>query len=482
MKKLADIKQDFPQWYQDVIYEAQLVDASPTRGSMVIRPYGYAIWEQMQKQLDVRIKKLGAQNAYFPLLIPESFLKKEAEHVEGFAPEVAVVTHAGGKKLEEPLVVRPTSETIIYYMFEKWIKSWRDLPLKINQWANVVRWEMRPRAFLRTTEFLWHEGHTAHATHEEALEMAKSEIAMYKEFVESVLAIPVVAGVKSASERFAGAEETFCIEALMQDGKALQFGTSHLLAHSFPEAFGIKFQDKDGENKVPFCTSFGVSTRMIGGLIMSHGDENGLIIPPNIAPIQVVIIPIFRKEEEKETVLKVARELFEQLEKVGLRVHMDEDDQKTPGAKFFHWEVRGVPARIEIGPKDIEKQTVVLANRIETDPSTGLRAKKKQFIPMEDVVEKVQELLKSIQTQLFDRAQKRRNDSWFQAEKLEEFGSKLDTEPGFYQTGWCGAAQCEQKLKPVKGTIRCLLEAEKHKTCFACDKESTTDVLIAKSY
>ena len=303
MKKLTDIKKDFPQWYQDVIYQAELVDSSPTPGCFVICPYGYAIWEEIQKNLDARIKKLGAKNAYFPLLIPESFLKKEAEHVEGFAPEVAVVTHAGGKKLEEPFVIRPTSETMMYHMFAKWITSWRDLPLKINQWANVVRWEMRPRAFLRTREFLWHEGHTAHATRDEAVKMAEQEIAMYKDFVENVLAIPVIPGVKSASERFAGAEETYCIEALMQDGKALQFGTSHLLAHSFPKSFGLEFQDKDGNVKVPYCTSFGVATRMIGGIVMQHGDENGLIIPPNVAPIQVVIVPIFRKDEEKEKVL-----------------------------------------------------------------------------------------------------------------------------------------------------------------------------------
>jgi prolyl-tRNA synthetase len=304
MKKLTDIKQDFPGWYQDVIFQAELVDVSPTRGSMVMRPYGYAIWENIQKVLDQKIKSLGAQNAYFPLLIPESFLKKEAEHVEGFAPEVAVVTHAGGKKLEEPLVLRPTSETIIYHMFARWIHSWRDLPLKINQWANVIRWEMRPRPFLRTTEFLWQEGHTAHASHEEALEMALAAREMYKDFVENYLAIPIITGVKSESERFAGAQETFCIEAIMPDGKGLQMGTSHLLAQSFPESFDIKFQDKDGAIKTPSCSSWGVSTRMIGGLIMSHGDENGLILPPKIAPTQVVVVPIYRDKEQKSIIME----------------------------------------------------------------------------------------------------------------------------------------------------------------------------------
>jgi len=477
MKKLTDIKKDFPQWYQDVIYQAELVDSSPTPGCFVICPYGYAIWEEIQKNLDARIKKLGAKNAYFPLLIPESFLKKEAEHVEGFAPEVAVVTHAGGKKLEEPFVIRPTSETMMYHMFAKWITSWRDLPLKINQWANVVRWEMRPRAFLRTREFLWHEGHTVHATQEEAVKMAEQEIAMYKEFTEKVLAIPVVIGVKSKSERFAGADETYCIEALMQDGKALQFGTAHLLAHSFPKSFGLEFQDKDGEVKVPYCTSFGVATRMIGGIVMSHGDENGLIIPPNVAPIQVVIIPIFRKDEEKEKVLNAANSLFEKLEKLGLRVQIDLDETKTPGAKFFHWEVRGVPVRIEIGPKDIEKNTAVLVNRAEPE-----RAKKKQFVAMDQVETETTKLLEEIQKQLFARAKKRMEDNWYQEEKIETIGKKLDSQPGFYQTGWCGSAECEATLKPFKGTIRCLLKEQKHKTCFACEKESKTDVLVAKSY
>jgi len=375
MKKLTDIKKDFAGWYQDVIFESELVDSAPTRGCFVIRPYGYSIWENIKKILDKKIKELGADNAYFPLLIPESFLKKEAEHVEGFAPEVAVVTHAGGKKLNEPLVVRPTSETIIYYMFAKWIKSWRDLPLNINQWANIVRWEMRPRAFLRTTEFLWQEGHTAHATKGEAIEMAIAARDMYKDFMENFLAIPVIAGKKTDSEKFAGAEETYCLEAIMPDGKGLQMGTTHLLSHEFPKSFDIEFQDKEGKMQTPYCSSWGVSTRMMGGLIMSHGDEKGLVIPPNIAPVQVVIIPIFKNENEKSGVMAVVKTIEEKLNNIAIRVETDNDFSSSPGSRFYKSELKGIPLRIEIGPKDIEKNQVVLANRIEADKS-----KKKKFV------------------------------------------------------------------------------------------------------
>ena len=475
MKKLTDINQDFPGWYQDVIFQAELVDASPTRGSMVIRPYGYAIWENIQKILDKKIKGLGAQNAYFPLLIPESFLKKEAEHVEGFAPEVAVVTHAGGKKLEEPLVIRPTSETIIYHMFARWIHSWRDLPLKINQWANVVRWELRPRAFLRTAEFLWQEGHTAHATIEEANEMALEARAMYKDFVQNYLAIPVIEGVKTESERFAGADQTYCIEAMMPDGKGLQMGTSHLLAHSFPKSFEIGFQDSDGQNKVPHCTSWGVSTRMIGGLIMSHGDELGLVLPPKIAPIQVVIVPILRGDKQK--VLDVVEKLQNDLEKQGLRVFCDADESKTPGAKFFHWELKGVPLRIEIGPKDIENNQVVIANRIEHD-----KEKKKKIVTLDSVAQSVTVELESIQKQIFEKAKNRTELMIKNGDKLEEFGQKLQAEKVAFKTGFCGSAECEAKLKEFKGTIRCFVDSKDKSTCFACNKKSVSDVIVAKSY
>lgn len=475
MEKLTDIKQDFPGWYQDIIFKSELVDIGPTKGSMVIRPYGYAIWENIQKILDKKIKNLGAENAYFPLLIPESFLKKEAEHVEGFAPEVAVVTHAGGKKLEEPLIIRPTSETIIYYMFARWIQSWRDLPLKVNQWANVVRWEMRTRAFLRTTEFLWHEGHTAHATKEEAFQTALDAQEMYRDFVENYLAIAVIKGKKSESERFAGADETLCLEAIMPDGKGLQMVTSHLLAHSFPKSFDITFQDKDGEMKVPHCTSWGATTRMIGGLIMSHGDEKGLVLPPKVAPIQAVIIPIYRDDEQKKLVLEHANSLQKNLIDRGIRVKIDDDDSKRPGAKFFHWEMKGVPLRIEIGPKDIEKEQIAIANRIEKE-------KKKEFVPISNAGTVIEELLAEIQKTLFERSKEKLEKVIEEGTKLEEFAAGLAGENRVYRTGWCGSAACEATLKEHKGSIRCMLESKTNTTCFACNENSISDVVIAKSY
>ena len=473
MKKLADINKDFAQWYQDVIYEAELVDSSPTKGSMVIRPYGYSIWENMQKIVDQKIKQTGTQNAYFPLLIPESFLKKEAEHVKGFAPELAVVTHAGGKKLEEPLVVRPTSETIIYAMFAKWIKSWRDLPLKINQWANVVRWELRPRAFLRTTEFLWQEGHTAHATLQEATDMALEALELYKDFMQNYLAIPVIAAEKSAGERFAGADHTYATEALMQDGKALQMGTTHVLSHSFPKSFDIKFQDKDGILKIPYCSSWGVSTRMVGGLIMSHGDQNGLIIPPKIAPIQVVIIPIYRKDDEKELVLSKVEELKKELSQLDIKVIIDDDEQLTPGAKFYNWELKGVPLRVELGPRDFKNNQIVVVDRLE---------KNKQMISFENIKTEIPKILDDLQLKLFKRAEKKLMDNWHQGDKLKDFGSTLEKEAGLYQTGWCGSRECELKFKDYKATIRCILDENKHSECAVCGKKSEKDILVAKAY
>ncbi|MFH0898635.1 MAG: proline--tRNA ligase [bacterium] len=477
MKKLTDINQDFAQWYQDVLMESEVIDNSPTRGSYVLRPYGYAVWENIKEILDKKIKKHGTQNAYLPLLIPESFLKKEAKHVEGFAPEVAVVTHAGGKPLEEVYVIRPTSETIMYYMFAKWIKSWRDLPLQINQWCNIVRWEMRTRPFLRTCEILWQEGHTAHRTQEEAVTMATTMLEEYRDLAENYLAIPVVLGEKTESERFAGASATYCFEGLMQDGKALQMGTSHVLAHSFPAAFDVQFQDQDGTTQTPWCTSWGVSTRLIGAVILTHGDQNGLIMPPRIAPIQVVIVPIYRSDDQKDSVLKKVEEIKTLLEKQNVRVHVDADDQKTPGAKFFHWEVRGVPVRMEVGPKDIENNQVVLVNRVEPDKN-----KKKIFVSFDTMAESLQKLLDSIQTMLFEQAKKRRDAQWFQADKLSDFGAKLEKDNGMYQVGWCGGAACEETLKEFKGTIRCIVGDHKHKICFACQKASIGDVLVAKAY
>jgi prolyl-tRNA synthetase len=477
MNKLADINKDFAQWYQDVLDATQLVEQSPVKGCFVLRPYAYSIWENIQKVLDEKIKETGTQNAYFPLFIPESFLKKEAKHVEGFSPELAVVTHAGGKKLEEPLVVRPTSETMIYYMFEKWIKSWRDLPLKINQWANVVRWELRTRPFLRTTEFLWQEGHTAHLTKEEATEFAQEILQMYKNFIQDYLAIPVITGVKSESERFAGADNTYTIEGLMQDGKALQMGTSHVLAHSFSKSFDIKFQNKDGQMDSPYCTSWGLTTRLIGALIMTHGDQLGLIIPPRIAPIQIVIVPIYRNPQEKDLVLKKVAEISNLLKENGVRIFVDDDEQSTPGSKFFKWEQKGVPLRLEIGPKDIEKNTVVLASRVEQEKS-----KKKTFVPMDNLVNVAKKLLDDIQKSLFQTAKIRLEKNLNKAERLEDFGKILEEKNGLYQVGWCGCAECEAKLKEYKGTIRCLLEAQNNKTCFACSKLARTDVLVAKAY
>lgn len=477
MKKLADISNNFAQWYQDVIFEAQLVDESPTKGTFILRPDGYALWENIQAILDKKIKATGTKNAYFPLLIPESFLKREAKHIEGFSPELAVVTHGGGKELEEALVVRPTSETIIYHMFAKWITSWRDLPLQVNQWANVVRWEMRTRPFVRSAEFLWQEGHTAHATRNEAITMATQALEIYRDLYENYLAIPVVAGIKSESERFAGADQTYTIEGLMRDGKALQMCTSHVLAQSFPASFGVSFQDKDGQVKSPFCTSWGFTTRSIGALVMTHGDQHGLIIPPRIASTQGIIVPIYKTDTERSMVLAKAEDLKQQLETAGYRIAIDYDDQSSPGAKFYHWEVRGVPVRIELGPKDLEKGQVVFVNRAQDDKTL-----KKQIIAFENATQAFGTLCDEIQSMLYSKAKERMLAQWFQTDAREEIGQGLETKGGFYQTGWCGNAQCEATVKDLKGTIRCLLNENKHASCFACQRESKQDILIAKAY
>lgn len=477
MSNIADIKTNFTQWYQDVITQAELVDSSPTRGSFILRPYGYAIWEHISQTLDKKIKETGTQNAYFPLLIPLSFLQKEAKHVEGFAPEVAVVTHAGGKELEEPYVVRPTSETIIYDAFARWIKSYRDLPLKINQWANVVRWEMRTRPFLRTCEFLWQEGHTAHATRDEAYEMAQQMLMVYKDLAENYLALPVVTGEKPENERFAGADHTFTFEGLMPDGKALQMGTSHMLAQSFSGAFGVQYQDQEGKLKSPFCTSWGATTRLIGALVMTHGDEQGLILPPKIAPIQAIIVPIYKTDEEKTTVLDRAYMIKKHLLSVGFRVEIDADEQKTPGAKYFHWEARGVPMRIEIGPKDVANNSVVFVDRLEQD-----RKLRKSFIAVDVIVESLQTALDGFQQRLYDRALARRDALWFQAETLADFSKKMSDNNGMYQVGWCGSGTCEATLKEFQGTIRCVLKDNNHKKCFSCGASSSNDILVAKAY
>ena len=470
-EKLPDISTQFAEWYQEIVHQAELADHAPVRGCMVVRPYGWALWEHIKGRLDQRIKETGHQNAAFPLLIPESFLKREAEHVEGFAPELAVVTHAGGKELEEPLVVRPTSETIIHYMYAQWLKSWRDLPILINQWANVVRWEMRPRPFLRTTEFFWQEGHTAHETQEEAHKEALLMLHEYVDLAENWLAIPVIRGVKSEKEKFPGADKTYTFEGVMQDGKALQMGTSHLLSQNFARSFNMTFQDRNGNLAHPHLTSWGATTRLVGAVVMVHGDQKGLILPPRIAPIQVVIVPILKKGEE-EPVLNACKKIKEALKDV--RVHIDADDQKTPGAKFYHWEMKGVPLRIEIGPRDLANNQLIATDRIGTGKKT---------ITLDAVASEIPKILEEIQLKLFNRAKEKQQSQWHKATKLKDFGPILEEKNGVYQTGWCQSRECEDKLREYKATTRCLLENQNNfAQCFNCDKQSKGDVLVAKSY
>ena len=471
--KLPDIKVDFSEWYNEVVFQAELADHGPVRGTMVIRPYGYAIWEEIKNIMDKRIKETGHQNAAFPLLIPESFLKREAHHVAGFSPELAVVTHAGGKELDEPLVVRPTSETIIHYMFAKWLRSWRDLPLKINQWANVVRWEMRPRPFLRTTEFFWQEGHTAHASKLEAEEEAEMMMREYVALAQNYLAIPVVTGVKSDSEKFPGAEKTLTFEAVMPDGKALQMGTSHLLYQDFAKAFDMTYQDEEGKQQHPHLTSWGVTTRLIGATVMMHGDEKGLILPPKIAPIQLVIIPIFKKGVDSALILQKVHALADELQKAGVRLFIDAEESKSPGTKFFKWELKGVPLRMEIGPRDIEQNQVILADRL------GIS---KEAVSMNGLAAHVVKQLDAIQAELYTRALAKRTQLWHKAAKLSEFGPIMERDNGLYQTGWCLDPACEQELKKYKAFTRCLIPEKTFETCFNCDKPSKTDVLVAKAY
>jgi prolyl-tRNA synthetase len=486
-EKITPRAQDFSQWYQDVVLQAKLADYSPVKGCMVIRPNGYSIWERIQSDLDRRIKATGAKNAYFPLFIPESFLKKEAEHVEGFAPQCAVVTYAGAKDLEEKLVVRPTSETIINSMFAKWIQSYRDLPLMINQWANVVRWEMRTRLFLRTTEFLWQEGHTCHASPEEAELEARQMLQVYREFSEEILAMPVLAGMKSESEKFAGALRTYCIEAMMQDKKALQAGTSHNLSTNFASAFGTMFLDKDGKQKVVHQTSWGVSTRLIGGMIMTHSDDKGLVLPPKLAANHVVIIPILSNAEAKPKVLEACDRLAQALRDESkelpytLGVHIDRDETKQPGWKFFEYELIGTPIRIEVGPRDLEKEQVVLTRRDEG---------KKQFVALKEVVSRVKSELLDMQSALLKKARDLMETNTHIAQDYESFKVQLEDKGGFFQASWCQSKECEAKVKAeTKATIRCLkLEADfqprKHSGgCMVCGGgSSNVEVVFARSY
>jgi prolyl-tRNA synthetase len=435
---------DFSQWYLDVVRRAELADYSPVKGCMVIRPYGYSIWELIQKELDARIKATGHVNAYFPLFIPEGLLNKEAEHVEGFSPQVAYVTHGGGEELEEKLVVRPTSEAIIGTMYAKWVQGWRDLPILINQWANVVRWEKVTRPFLRTTEFLWQEGHTAHETEAEAEQETRMILDLYAEVCESVLAVPVVKGVKSESEKFAGALRTYSIEALMGDGRALQAGTSHNLGQNFARAFDITFQARDKSVQHVWGTSWGMTTRLVGAVIMTHGDDSGLVLPPLVAPYQVVVVPIGR-DNWRETVLPHAQQIRDRLGAEGIRVTLDERDER-PGWKFSEWELRGVPLRLEIGPKDIEKSQVVLARR---------DTREKAFVPMEGLGQKVRGLLDEIQRSLFDRARAFRDDHTQRVDQWDAFRQALEGRPGFVVAPWCGSAECEAVIKTeTQATIR----------------------------
>jgi prolyl-tRNA synthetase len=466
--------EDFGRWYTDVVRRAELADYSPVKGCMVIRPYGYGIWELIQRDLDARLKQTGHVNAYFPLFVPESLLMREAEHVEGFAPQVAWVTQGGTEKLEERLAIRPTSEVVIGTMYAKWIQSWRDLPVLINQWANIVRWEKVTRPFLRTTEFLWQEGHTAHETEQEAEVETRKILALYKEFSESVLAMPVLDGVKSSSEKFAGAARTYSIEALMGDGRALQAGTSHNLGQNFARAFGIQFQGRDKELQHVWTTSWGVSTRLIGGVIMTHGDDSGLVLPPRVAPIQVVIVPIPRGNWQ-ETVLPRAQDIQARLTAAGVRVHIDAREEYTPGWKFAEWELRGVPLRLEIGPKDIEKQQVVLARR---------DTREKMATALDVLESRVNELLDGIQQALFDRALQYRQEHTSMTSSYEEFKRLMEGRPGYVLASWCGSDECEATIKAeTQATIRNLpFDSDGRGACVRCDRPAITRARFAKAY
>ncbi|WP_457652442.1 proline--tRNA ligase [Rhodocaloribacter sp.] len=482
--------EDYSQWYLDVVRFAGLADYSPVRGCMIIRPNGYALWENMQAVLDGMFKDTGHENAYFPIFIPQSFLEREAAHVEGFAKECAVVTHSRLKmaedgsglipdpesKLEENLIVRPTSETIIWDTYSRWIQSWRDLPLLINQWANVVRWEMRTRLFLRTMEFLWQEGHTAHATEAEAMEETLKILDLYAAFAEEYMAVPVIKGVKTASERFAGAVETYCIEALMQDGKALQAGTSHFLGQNFAKAFDCTFQNRDNELEYVWSTSWGVSTRLIGALIMTHSDDQGLVLPPRLAPTQVVIVPIYRKDADKSAVLEAAERIREQLKAAGISVKLDAREGYRPGWKFNEYEVQGVPVRLALGPRDVRNEAVEMARR---DTRT------KEVVPQAGLVARIRETLDAIQTNLFERALRFREEHTTRVDTYEDFRAVLEEKGGFVLAHWDGTAETEARIKEeTKATIRCipLDRDEEPGVDMLTGKPSKGRVVFAKAY
>jgi len=490
-KKLTKRSEDYSKWYNELVNKADLAENSAVRGCMVIKPYGYAIWEKMQAELDKKFKETGHQNAYFPLFVPKSLFEAEEKNAEGFAKECAVVTHyrlknnpdQPGKlmvdpeaKLEEELVVRPTSEAIIWSTYKNWIQSYRDLPIKINQWANVVRWEMRTRLFLRTTEFLWQEGHTAHASRQEALDETLLINDIYANFAQNFMAIPVIKGVKSESERFAGAEETYCIEALMQDGKALQAGTSHFLGQNFAKAFDVKYATREGGLEHVWASSWGVSTRLMGALIMTHSDDSGLVLPPNLAPIQVVIVPIYKGEEQLAEIAKVAHEIKEQLQELGVSVKFDDRDNVKPGFKFNDYELKGVPLRIAIGPKDLEKNQVELARRDTLS---------KSFVPKDKLAQMIPNLLNEIQEVLFNKAEKFRDEHITEADNFDAFKEILNSKGGFVSAHWDGTSETEDQIKKAtKATIRCIpyISELENGSCVFSGKPSAQRVLFAKAY
>lgn len=466
----------FSKWYNDIIFQADMIDQSPVKGCVVIKPYGYAIWEHIVAELDKRIKATGTKNAYFPLFIPQSFLRREKDHLEGFSPELAVVTIAGGEELAEPYVVRPTSETVFYDMFSRWIKSYRDLPLKVNQWANVVRWEKRTRPFLRTTEFLWQEGHTAHRSFEEAHENMIVHLELYKNFYRDYLCLSVVTGPKPESEKFAGAHTTMTLEALMPDGKALQLGTSHLLTNDFPKVFGVAFQDADGTTKTPWCTSWGTTTRMIGALVMAHGDEKGLVLPPKVAPIQALIVPIFKTEEQKGEVLAYCSKVQKMLLDLGIRCEVDADTEKTPGFKFAQAEQKGIPVRIEAGPMDIAKNGAMVVPRITLDG-----VERKTFVALDSLADRVGQLLEKIGQMLLAQNTEFVAKNTHNVESVESLASALETQRGFFRASWCDRKGCLDKLKEMKATPRVVVE-KVERVCINCKEGTVADILVATSY
>jgi len=482
-KKLTPRGEDFAAWYNEVVLRAELADYSPVRGAMVIRPWGYGIWEYMQRALDDMLKETGHENAYFPLLIPMSFIEREKEHIEGFAPELAVVTHAGGKELEEPLVIRPTSETIIYSMYAKWVQSYRDLPVLINQWANVVRWELRTRLFLRTTEFLWQEGHTAHATAEEAEEETTLILGIYRKFMEEWIAMPPLTGLKSESEKFAGAVRSYSCEALMQDNKALQAGTSHFLGQNFAKQFDLKFQSEAGQEEYAWNTSWGVSTRLVGGMVMTHGDDDGLVVPPRLAPVQAVIVPILRGDDSSP-VLEKSDEVAARLKAAGVRVKIDAREHLSAGAKYYEWERKGVPFRIEVGPKDIEQGQLALVRRL-----TPAGEKRKAFVPEDQAIAELPARLEAFQTELKEAALARREANSMRGVKsLGELEEALNGGAGFVYTGWNGDPAVEEAVKErMKATIRVLpgeefRSGEAPPKCVSGNGDAIAEVVWARAY